>query len=122
MTLQTEFNFTLPHGFVDAEGNLHKEGVMRLATAFDEIAPMKDPRVQVNPAYLVVILLSRVIIRLGELETINPKVIEGLFAGDFAYVQDFYQRINTNGHNRLGVTCPACETPFEVELDSPGEP
>ncbi len=122
MTLQTEYNFTLPHGFIDAEGNLHKEGVMRLATAFDEIAPMKDPRVQVNPAYLVVILLSRVIIRLGELETINPKVIEGLFAGDFAYVQDFYQRINTNGHNRLGVTCPECETHFEVEIDSSGEP
>jgi hypothetical protein len=67
MTVQTEFKFTLPHGYVDAEGNVHRDGVMRLATAFDEIAPMKDPRVQTNPGYLVVILLSRVIGRLGEL-------------------------------------------------------
>ncbi len=78
--LQTEYPFTLPLGYVDAEGNLHKEGVMRLATAFDEIAPLKDPRVQSNPGYLLVILLSRVITRLGTLEHINPKVIEGLYA------------------------------------------
>ena len=81
MTLQTEFPFTLPRGYVDAEGNLHREGVMRLATAYDEIAPMKDPRVQANPGYLVIILLSRVITRLGTLEQINPKVIERLFSG-----------------------------------------
>ena len=121
MTLQTEFSFTLPHGYVDAEGNLHRDGVMRLATAFDEIAPMKDPRVQSNPAYLVVILLSRVITRLGDLETLNPKTIEGLFAGDFAFLQDLYQRINTNGHDRLEVTCPECEKHFEIEVGSPGE-
>ena len=117
MTLQTEFNFTLSHGYVDREGNLHKEGVMRLATAFDEIAPMKDHRVQANPAYL----LSRVITRLGDLEHINPKVIEGLFAGDFAFLQDFYRRINENGHARVEVTCPACEAKFEVEVTGPGE-
>ena len=78
MTLQTEFNFTLPRGYVDSEGNLHKNGVMRLATAFDEIAPMKDSRVQANPGYLAVILLSRVITQLGDLEQVNPKVIENL--------------------------------------------
>jgi hypothetical protein len=122
MTLQTEFQFTLPHGYVDPEGNLHKEGVMRLATAFDEIAPMKDPRVQGNPAYLVVILLARVITRLGELDQINPRVIENLFAGDFAFLQDLYRRINENGHARLGVTCPQCEAQFEVEVNGPGEP
>lgn len=121
MTLQTEFTFTLPHGYVDDEGNLHRDGVMRLATAFDEIAPMKDPRVQKNPAYLVVILLSRVITRLGDLETLNPKTIERLFAGDFAFLQDLYQRINTNGHARLEVTCPECEKSFEVEVSGPGE-
>ncbi|MEE4218646.1 MAG: hypothetical protein V2I48_13615 [Xanthomonadales bacterium] len=122
MTLQTEFNFTLPQGYIDTEGNLHRDGVMRLATAFDEIAPMKDRRVQVNPAYMVVILLSRVITRLGELETINPKVIEGLFAGDFAFLQDFYRRINVNGTPRVKVTCPECEAQFEVEVDRSGEP
>src|SRR5205085_6190598 len=78
--LQTEFTFTLPVGYLDAEGNLHKEGVMRMATAFDEIAPLKDPRVQSNPAYLLIILLARVVTRLGSLEYINPKIIEELYA------------------------------------------
>lgn len=118
--LQTEFPFTLPRGYVDAEGSLHREGIMRLATAYDEIAPMKDPRVQANPGYLVIILLARVISRLGDLDTINPKVIEGLFAGDLAYLQDLYQRINGTGHNRLAVTCPHCEGTFEVQLDDLG--
>jgi hypothetical protein len=120
MMLQTEFPFTLPRGYVDTEGNLHREGVMRLATAYDEIAPLKDPRVQANPGYLVIILLSRVITRLGNLDYINPKVIEGLFSADLAYLQDFYRRINENGHNRLAVACPHCEGKFEVELDGLG--
>ena len=118
--LQTEFPFTLPRGYVDSEGDLYREGVMRLATAYDEIAPMKDPRVQANPGYLVIILLSRVITRLGDLEHINPKVIERLFAADLAYLQDLYRRINELGHNRLAVTCPDCEAQFEVELDGLG--
>ena len=120
MTLQTEFNFTLPHGFVDREGNIHKEGVMRLATAYDEIAPMKDPRVQANPGYLAIILLSRVISRLGELDQVNPKVIEELFAADMAFLQDFYRRVNYNGNANVGVTCPECEANFEVEVTGPG--
>lgn len=119
--LQTEFPFTLPQGYVDTAGNLHREGVMRLATAYDEIAPMKDPRVQSNPGYLVIILLSRVITRLGSLEQLNPKMIENLFAGDMAYLQDLYQRINHLGHQRLGVTCPHCEGEFEVEVNGVGE-
>ena len=118
--LQTEFDFTLPIGFVDAEGNMHKDGTMRLATAFDEIAPMKDPRVQSNPAYLLIILLSRVITRLGSLEYINPKIIEGLFAADLAYLQNLYRRINENGHNRVQARCPHCEQKFELEIDSLG--
>ena len=119
--MQTEFPFTLPRGYVDSDGNLHRAGVMRLSTAFDEVAPMKDPRVQTNPGYLVIILLSRVIIRLGDLTHINPKVIEGLFSADLAFLQDFYRSINENGHSRVGVTCPQCETKFEVEMSSAGE-
>ena len=121
MSVQTEFPFTLPRGYVDSEGNVHCEGVMRLSTAFDEVAPMKDPRVQTNPGYLVIILLSRVITRLGDVTHINPKVIEGLFSADLAFLQDFYRRVNENGHSRLGVTCPHCEAKFEVETSSVGE-
>jgi len=119
--LATEFPFTLPQGYVDASGTLHRDGVMRLATAFDEIAPMKDPRVQANPAYLLMILLSRVVVCLGTLETVNPKVMEGLYAADFAYLQSLYQRINSDGTSRLSVTCPHCDKPFEVETAPSGE-
>ena len=117
---QTEFPFTLPVGYVDAEGTLHKEGTMRLATALDEVAPLKDPRVQSNPAYLLIILLARVITRLGSLEYINPKTIEGLYAGDLAHLQEFYRRINENGHNRIQTQCPHCEQSFDVETNSLG--
>ncbi|RDS80842.1 hypothetical protein DWU98_12910 [Dyella monticola] len=89
-----EFEFTLPIGYVDAEGTLHRDGVMRLATAGDEMLPLKDHRVQANPAYLAIIILSRVVVRLGRLDMINTKVIEGLFAQDFAYLQQFYNQIN----------------------------
>jgi len=120
MNLQTEFPFTLPRGYVDAEGNLHKEGVMRLATAYDEIAPMKDPRVQANPGYLVIILFSRVITKLGSLQQISPKVVENLFSADLAFLQDFYRRVNEGGNSRVGVTCPECEAKFDVEVNGPG--
>ena len=119
--LQTEFPFTLPHGYVDSEGTLHREGIMRMATAMDEIAPLKDRRVLQNAGYLVVILLSRVITKLGELDHINPSVVEGLFAGDLAYLQDMYQRVNHQGNNRLAVICPHCEEEFEVDLEMAGE-
>ena len=119
--LQTEFPFTLPRGYVDTEGNLHREGVMRLATAFDEIAPMKDPRVQNNPGYLAIILLSRVIVRLGSLEQINPKNIEGMFAADLAYLQDFYRRINEDGTANVKTICPQCGHEYEMEATSLGE-
>jgi hypothetical protein len=118
--LQTEFPFSLPRGYIDGEGNLHREGVMRLATAYDEIAPMKDPRVQANPGYLVLILLSRVVTKLGDLSHINPKVMEGLFSADLAYLQDFYRRINEEGHTRVTVTCPHCEGKFDVEMNDLG--
>ena len=118
--LQTEFPFQLPLGYVDAEGNLHRDGTMRLATALDEIAPLKDPRVQSNPGYLLVILLARVVTRLGTLEHINPKTIEGLYAGDLAYLQNLYQRVNERGHDRVETQCPHCEKVFAVELRNLG--
>lgn len=120
MTLQTEFPFTLPQGYLDADGSLHREGVMRLATAYDEIAPLKDPRVQANPGYLLIILMSRVITKLGTLEQINPKIVEGLFSADLAYLQDLYLWINQNGQALIQVTCPYCEKDFNVEVGSPG--
>src|SRR5512142_2295858 len=92
--LQTEFDFTLPKGYVAANGTLHKKGRMRLATAMDEIAPLRDPRVRANQAYLVIILLSRVITQLGTVEVIDTGVIENLFSADLAYLQDFYRKIN----------------------------
>lgn len=120
VALQTEFDLTLPHGYVDAEGNLHREVTMRMATAYDEIAPLKDPRVQSNPGYLVLILLSRVITRLGTIEDVNPRIVEQLFAGDLAYLQDEYQRINDSGHRRIAVECPHCSGDFEVEMTELG--
>ena len=119
--LQTEFEFTLPKGFVDESGTLHREGLMRLATAADEIQPMRDPRVQQNPAYLTVILLSRVVTKLGNLKIITPLVIENLFAADFAYLQELYNRINQFGSNTVKVSCPKCEHQFEVSLEPLGE-
>lgn len=121
MLEQTEFPFTLPQGYIDADGTLHREGVMRLATAYDEITPLQDPRVQRNPGYVVIILLSRVITRLGSLDTLNPRIIEGLFSADLAYLQDLYQRINQSGHTRLRVACPHCQGEFEVEAIPAGE-
>jgi len=112
---QTEFEFTLPCGYVDAEGSLHREGMMRRATAADEILPLKDPRVQKNPAYLVIILLSRVITRLGGVEQINPRVIENLYATDLAYLQDLYNDINQLNNGHMPVTCPECQHSFEAE-------
>lgn len=91
---QTEVEFTLPKGYVDGDGELHRAGVMRLATAADEILPLKDPRVQQNPAYLAVIVLARVVIQLGSLSDVNTKVVEGLFASDMSYLQDLYERLN----------------------------
>lgn len=92
--LQTEFAFELPMGYLDTIGQIHHRGVMRLAHTVDEIEPMADPRVQANPAYATVIILSRVILSLGNLSEINPRVIEGLFAGDLNYLQNFYREIN----------------------------
>lgn len=119
--LQTEYEFVLPRGYVDPQGNLHRDGVMRLATAMDEIAPMKDPRVKSNQAYLTVVLLSRVITRLGTMDGVNTSVIESLFSADFAYLQDLYRRINESEFATIPATCPNCNYQFEVELVPSGE-
>jgi hypothetical protein len=118
---QTQIEFTLPLGYIDARESMHREGIMRRATAADEILPLRDPRVQANPAYLVVILLSRVITQLGSLSIVNPKVIEELYASDLAYLQDLYNRLNGNGTHLLQVVCPHCQQAFEVEPERSGE-
>ena len=114
--LQTEFAFELPRGYVDDAGRLQRQGVMRLATARDELMPLRDPRVRDNEAYLTVLLLSRVVTQLGDLAEITPAVIEGLFASDLAFLQDLYARINQEGHTHASVSCPECGHPFEVDL------
>jgi hypothetical protein len=114
--LRTQFEFDLPRGYLDDSGVLHRRGVMRLATAKDELIPLRDLRVQENPAYLSVVLLGRVITQLGTLPMVHDGIVENMFASDLAFLQDFYRQINSEGHTRAAVTCPHCEQPFEVEL------
>jgi hypothetical protein len=114
--MRTAIAFTLPRGYVDGSGATHREGVMRLATARDEIEPLRDPAVRENEAYLGVLLLSRVVERIGEVTDITPDLIEGLFAADFDHLQRLYQRLNTDGEAVGAVTCPSCGHAFEVDL------
>jgi hypothetical protein len=118
--LRTEFPFILPRGYVDTAGVVHRDGVMRLATAKDEIVPLRDPRVRENESYLTVLLLSRVITRLGRLGEVNPGVIENMFASDLAFLQDLYRRINQEGTSQAAVACPNCQHEFTVELGGDG--
>lgn len=118
--LVVEHAFQLPKGYVDSGGTLHRDGVMRLATAADEILIMNDPRVQNLPSYLIVLLLSRVVTRLGSLPKVHPGVIEGIFTEDLAFLQDLYNRINGLAPQRITVACPSCEIRFEAEVPPPG--
>ncbi len=115
--MQTEFEFMLPKGYVDQNGDLHRQGRMRLATAADEILPLRDQRVQQNQGYLSIVLLSRVVTRLGTLSNINTRVIESLFTMDLVYLQDMYQRVNMSEMPSYKLTCPSCSHEFEVPLD-----
>ena len=114
--LRTEFEFELPRGYVDSNGTVHRRGSMRLSTAKDELIPLRDLRVRENPPYLSVVLLGRVITRLGTLDEVHDGIVENMFASDLAFLQDFYQQINAEGHTRASVTCPSCAESFEVEL------
>ena len=116
--LQTEFEFTLPRGYVDSQGTMHRVGRMRLARAIDEIAPQRDPTVRDNPAYLSIAILARVITGLGDLGEVNVKTVENMFTADLAYLQDFYRRINETGSAAREVTCPQCGATVQVE-DTP---
>lgn len=112
--MQIEFPFTLPCGFVDAQGMLHCEGVMRLATALDEVEPLQDPRVRQNEAYLGILLLSRVVVRLGSFSPVPVPVIERLFAADFSFLQELYLQINESGSTMAETACPTCRTHFLI--------
>jgi hypothetical protein len=114
--LTTEFDFELPRGFVDGDGTVHRRGTMRLATARDELLPLYDARVQENSAFMTVVLLARVVTRLGTLTDIHSGIIENMFASDVAFLQDLYRRVNQEGHTRAAVTCPACGHDFAIDI------
>jgi hypothetical protein len=120
--LRTEYPFTLPRGYVDEHGQVHRDGVMRLATARDEITTQADQRAKQNPAYLTVLLLERTVTSLGSLPAVDTFVIENLFASDLAFMQDLYRRINADGHTEVAVSCPHCGNDFAVDVagDAPG--
>ncbi|MCP4894059.1 MAG: hypothetical protein VW906_08685 [Actinomycetota bacterium] len=120
---QTTFDFVLPRGYVDADGRVHREGTMRLATARDELVPLLDPKVRENDAFLSLVLLARVVTKLGDVPTIDDQVMGGLWATDLAFLQDLYRQINSEGHTLIEVTCPSCSTDFAVDMagDGPGE-
>jgi hypothetical protein len=122
--LRTEFGFVLPRGYVDSTGRVHRDGVMRLATAKDELVPLHDDRVRENQAYLTVVLLARVVTRLGSITDVHPGLVENLFATDLAFLQDLYRRVNQEGHTRAAVNCPECQHSFTIDLAGgrPGEP
>lgn len=117
MAFQEEYTFTLPRGYVDMQGNVHREGVMRLANAGDEILPLRDPRVQQNPAYLTIILLARVVTKLGALPAVDTNVIEKLYTMDLAYLQDLYQKINTMEMPTYQGICPHCGKKLDIPVN-----
>ncbi len=114
--MKTEYAFTLPRGLVDAHGAVHRDGTMRLATARDEIEPLRDAAVRQNEAYLTVLLLARVVTRIGDVSDVTPDMIERLYAADFDHLQRLYERLNTNGEVVGSVKCPECAHQFEVDL------
>lgn len=118
--MQTQFEFTLPRGYIDASGQVHRNGTMRLATALDEIESLQDPRVQTNEAYLPVVLLSRVVTKLGDLPSVTPQIVGGLFAADLASLEDLYLRLNSHEHVILGAVCPQCSTQFHLQVSPLG--
>ncbi len=115
--METVYEFTLPKGYIDANGDIHRNGKMRLATAGDEISATRDPRVLSNPSYLTIVILSRVVTELEGVQTISATLIERLFTADLAFLQDMYQRINDIEPPAMQVVCPDCGKTFEVPLN-----
>lgn len=113
---RTEFSFQLPRGYVDGSGTVHRDGVMRLATARDELVPLRDDRVRENAAYLTVVLLGRVVTRIGTVDDVHAGIIEDMFAADLAFLQDLYRRVNQEGHTRAAIACPSCGHAFDVDV------
>ena len=114
--MRTEIAFTLPRGYVDAAGTTHREGKMRLATARDEIEPLREVEVRQNQAYLSVLLLARTITSIGDVTEITPQLVEGLYAADFDHLQRLYERLNSDGDAVGVVSCPSCAHRFEVDM------
>ena len=114
--MQTEISFSLPVGYVDDRGETHRQGTMRLATARDEIEPLRHPDVRANGAYLTVLLLARTVTRIGSVTDITPALVEGMFAADFDHLQRIYERVNADGDAVGVVGCPQCAHRFEVDL------
>lgn len=122
MALETEFAFTLPKGYVDDSGMLHRHGTMRLATARDEIEPLRDPRISgADDPYLTILVISRVVTALGSLRQVTPNEIEGLFAADLAFLQDLYGIINF-GDPADAVRLQASVLPPEPEPEAQAAP
>lgn len=120
-TTDTEFEFVLPKGLIDEQGTVHQRGTMRLATAKDELAVHKNRQVQADPDYGVLVILSRVITRLGTCSIVTPEMLENLFSRDLAYLREFYNRINQQGDALIPVQCPHCNSHFKAELALAGE-
>lgn len=114
--MQTVFNFELPRGFIDESGVVHKLGEIRLATALDEIVPQEDPRVVANEAYLPILLLARVITRIGTITVISSTMIERMFAADLEYLQNLYMHLNGGGPVIVGAKCPHCQHGFQLQI------
>lgn len=114
--MRTEFEFELPRGYVDRSGTVHRTGSMRLATARDELVPLADDRVRENPAYLTVVLLARVLTRIGTISDVHAGIVEDMYASDLGFLQDLYKRVNQEGHTRAAVSCPSCGNDFSVDV------
>jgi hypothetical protein len=120
-SLCTEFSFTLPRGLIDDQKRVHRHGVMRLATAKDEILVQKESKVQENSAYGVLVMLSRTIVRLGSFNYVSPDLLEELVLPDISYLRELYNRINQQGNVKIPTHCPHCDTQFSVNLELAGE-
>lgn len=115
--METVYEFTLPRGYIDANGETHRNGKMRLATAGDEISATRDPRVLNNPSYLTIVVLSKVIIELEGIPMVSATIIEKLFTVDLAFLQDMYQRINDIAPPEMTTVCPKCGHTHRVPLN-----